>query len=252
MLDFTPASLPLGSDPASALVLWNAFTPLPTADGLSLRGVMVTSIDGTATVDGLSGGLHTPGDNAVYGALRDRSDLIVAGASTVLSEGYGEHEVASKFTALRNRPRSRIVVLTRSSVEEVLKHCSSRGPEAFVVATGPGSADDADRAFAEKEGIELVETLTDSLDSLRRTLADLGGREVACEGGPRLLAKLFHAGVVDELFLSYVPQIQLSGDPTRLVRDGDPAAVPMRVHSAFTADDGGLYTRWVRPEEQNA
>lgn len=252
MIDFTPASLPLGSDPASALVLWKAFAPLPTTDGLSLRGVMVTSIDGTATVDGLSGGLHTPGDNAVYSALRDRSDLIVAGASTVLAEGYSEHKVEDKFTALRGRPRSRIVVLTRDAVEDVLTHCSEQGGEGFVVATVPGAADDADRAFAKKEGIPLVETLTESLDTLRRTLTDLGGREIACEGGPRLLAKLFKVGVVDELFLSYAPQIELGGDPTRLVTNGDAAAVPMHIHSAFTAADGGLYTRWVRPDMQNA
>jgi len=47
---------------------------------------MVTSADGAAASDGLSGGLSTPGDRRVFAAIRAVADVILVAAETVRRE----------------------------------------------------------------------------------------------------------------------------------------------------------------------
>src|SRR5246127_3156725 len=60
----------------------------PEQHGPVLRGNMVGSLDGAAAVDGLSGGLSSPGDRRVFWALRALADVILVGAGTARAEGY--------------------------------------------------------------------------------------------------------------------------------------------------------------------
>ena len=74
--------------------------PVPSADLLDvygrdwietggLRVNFVASLDGAVTVSGLSAPLQTPGDNAVFAALRDLADVVLVGRGTITGEGYG-------------------------------------------------------------------------------------------------------------------------------------------------------------------
>ncbi|HEY9242183.1 MAG TPA: dihydrofolate reductase family protein, partial [Streptosporangiaceae bacterium] len=47
-----------------------------------MRANMIESVDGAATVDGLSGGLSGPADREVFGVLRALADVILVGAGT--------------------------------------------------------------------------------------------------------------------------------------------------------------------------
>src|SRR5207249_8360577 len=62
---------------------------VPDAVGPHLRLNFVASPDGAATVDGVSAGLQTPGDNRVFELLRDLADVVLVGAGTIRQEGYG-------------------------------------------------------------------------------------------------------------------------------------------------------------------
>src|SRR3954452_21440971 len=53
-----------------------------------LRVNFIASADGAASAAGKSAGLQTPGDNLIFAALRDLADVVVAGAGTVMTEGY--------------------------------------------------------------------------------------------------------------------------------------------------------------------
>src|SRR3954454_10787924 len=55
----------------------------------SLRMNFVSSIDGAATVGGLTAGLSSPADKRVFDILRRLCDVVLVGAGTVRAEGYG-------------------------------------------------------------------------------------------------------------------------------------------------------------------
>ena len=56
--------------------------------GPGIRVNFVASLDGAATLDGLSGGLGGPGDKRVFALLRRLPDAVLVGAGTVRAEGY--------------------------------------------------------------------------------------------------------------------------------------------------------------------
>ena len=54
-----------------------------------LRVNFVSSVDGAATIDGVSGGLGGDADRRVFDLLRELCDVVIVGAGTVRGEGYG-------------------------------------------------------------------------------------------------------------------------------------------------------------------
>ena len=54
-----------------------------------LRVNFVSSVDGAATVDGVSGGLGGDADHRVFALLRELCDVVIVGAGTVRAESYG-------------------------------------------------------------------------------------------------------------------------------------------------------------------
>jgi len=52
----------------------------PLSDQTYLRANMIGSLDGAATVAGLSGGLGGDGDRAVFAAMRANADVILVGS----------------------------------------------------------------------------------------------------------------------------------------------------------------------------
>jgi riboflavin biosynthesis pyrimidine reductase len=236
----------LGDDPGSLDALWEALAPDPAGPSPTIRAVMITSLDGSSTVDGRSAGLGTPADHLLFHAMRARSDLVLVGAATALSEGYGPAVIHDAWKDRRPGPPPPVALLARSVSDDLIDHCAGHGEALRVVVTQ--HADPARVDLARDRGVHV-----DVLDpgpvgpAARAYAARLGAHEVDFEGGPRLLGAFFAGGAVDELVLTLSPQVILGGDDTRLVLpDAEaPARVPMHVATAFTAPDGGLYTRWV-------
>ncbi|MFC7493262.1 MULTISPECIES: dihydrofolate reductase family protein [unclassified Nocardioides] len=143
-----------------------------------LRVNMVSTVDGAATGEsGRSGSINNAADKQVFDHLRATCDVIVVGAGTARTEGYGPAD------------RPIVVVSRRDEVPEGL-----RGAPA---------------------GSVLVEPLDDP-DAFKRALVDRGWRTILCEGGPSLLRGLLSAGVVDELCTTIVPRL-VAGDGPRIV-----------------------------------
>jgi hypothetical protein len=53
-----------------------------------VRVNFISSVDGAATSDGLSGGLSTPGDKRYFELLRRVCDVVVVGAGTVRGRSW--------------------------------------------------------------------------------------------------------------------------------------------------------------------
>lgn len=235
-----------GDDPAGLERLWTALDPDPSLPTPCIRAVMISSIDGTTSVDGRSGGLGTPTDKLIFHAMRARADLVLVGSGTALTEGYGPAVVRPEWRGRHTGPPPVVLLLSRSLSEPVVEHCAHAGPGVGIAA---GHDADPDRVRVARESGVDVHVLDPGPTgpAIRALAARLGAREVDFEGGPEVLASFLSAGAVDELILSLAPELILCGDSSRLVSAGPrpTTRVPLRVVASFSGPDGGLYTRWV-------
>lgn len=236
----------VSDDPAALDQIWAALDPDPSTPRPAIRAVMISSIDGTTTADGRSGGLGTPTDHLVFHAMRARADLIVVGSGTALTEGYGPAQITGAWRDRRGTPAPPVLLLSRSLSDRVVDHCAQAGPGLGIVAAHDAATD---RIRAARDRGVPVHVLDPGPfgEALRTLTRRLGAAEVDLEGGPEVLGAALASGGLDELVLTLSPQVVIGGDATRLVtHPGGPATrVPMRVVDSFSAADGGLYTRWV-------
>jgi riboflavin biosynthesis pyrimidine reductase len=171
----------------------------------------VSSIDGRATFHGGSGHLGDEGDLEVFRALRREVDAVLAGTGTLRAEQYGR---------ILKLPRSRERRRQAGLAPEPLATTLTRGgdvpldiplfaePEAKVVLFS-GREIDVSGVAAQVEVVVLdPPDLGSALAHLR---AHHQVRLLLCEGGPLMLAALVRERLLDELFLTLVPQLTGGG-----------------------------------------
>jgi riboflavin biosynthesis pyrimidine reductase len=209
----------------------DVYADLPTAEGRpAVRLSMISSVDGATSLDGLSGGLGSLGDQRVFAVLRSLADVVLVAAGTVRAEGYGPASLpiavvtrtaqldwqSSFFTEAKAKP---IVVTVEDAPKENLAHAAA---VADVVLAGTGSVD-------------FVRALDE--------LALRGARNVLAEGGPTLNGQLALAGVLDEVCLTLSPKL-VSGDAKRIL-NGPPLPTPINLHlRSLCEDDDYLFLRY--------
>lgn len=188
---------------------------------------MVTALDGTIAIDGESGtiGTHAPGDRAVFRALRDHADAVLAGTGTIASEGYrrliATPERRADRAARGLAPDALAVVLSRSG----------RIPEGVPMLEDP---DQPVRTFTGADA--------DPAHALR-VLREEGVEVLLCEGGPSLLGDLVRRGLVDELCLTIAPV--LGGGAPEHTLLGGAADHPRTVELRWLLEEGGgLHARY--------
>lgn len=216
-----------------------------------LRANMLTSLDGAVTgPDGRSGTLATASDRAVFAHLRGLADAIVVGAGTARAENYGPVRVDDQTAARRQAAgQSRtptLVVVSRSLSIDTESRLFS-GPDRVLVVTSRAAPwNDVERLGLVAEVVRVGDAEVD-LAELVGVLADQGLTRLLCEGGPALLADVVAAGLLDELCWTTVPTL-VGGDGRRMVsgRAADPF-VRLAMASMACAEDGTLFSRWVRP-----
>ncbi len=178
------------------------------------RALMVSTLDGSATgADGRSGSIGTTADARVFALQRSLADAVVVGAGTVRAEGY------TRLCAARGqaRPPLLVVVSASGSLPASLASRSDGQGEAVLVvpaAAAVRKVSHARRLLGEEHVWSLGDRQVD-LRALRQRLTRAGSRAVLCEGGPSLLADLYAASLVDELSLTWVPQV-VGGDGPRI------------------------------------
>lgn len=213
-----------------------------------LRVNFVSSLDGAATLQGLSGGLADAADRRVFDLLRRLCDVVVVGAGTVRAEGYGAMRVdeasqrARLATGLTAHP---VFTIVSASLDlDPDSPIFTNAPERPILVTTEGALPRSGAFEAVADvivgGRERVEP-----ERLVAGLAERGLDRIHCEGGPHLFGDLIAAGVLDELCLTLAPTLA-AGSAPRI--SAGAASVPrdMRLAHALRSGDT-LLLRYVRP-----
>ncbi len=183
---------------------------------------MVTGLDGSTVVDRNSRGLSNPTDQELLLTLRSFADIILVGASTVRSEGYGPPR----------SPGQRIAVVSRTGEFDFGLPLFASGKALLVMPTD-----------APEVPVPSVRAGVGDVD-IAGALALLDADVVQAEGGATLNGLLAAADVIDELNLSISPQLNGGSGPR--VTSGAPALTHRMTLVHVLEDDGFLFTRYVR------
>lgn len=240
---------PADIDPAAAHAA--AQRPAPPSRPWVLIN-MVASVDGATALDGVSGGLGSPADKAVFSAIRAVADTILVAAGTARAESYGPPKTSAERRAERvNRgqsPYPRLALVSRSLDLDPAATMFSEAPErplVFTVSNAPAPRRAALTEVAEVVNMDGLDGGVD-LAKMMAYLQDLGAHTVLAEGGPGLNGQLVAAGLVDELDLSLSPML-VGGDSARLAHGGRAKAEPLTLAHLWEAD-GLLFARYVRSD----
>jgi len=202
----------------------------------------VASVDGHATIDGLSRKLSDPGDRDLFRSLRERADAVLVGTRTLAAENLGrmlpQAERRERRVASGRSPEPILVTVTNSS-RLPLDIPLFSNPDANVVVFSTTRPDTAHVAAT-----VIHEPLTSLADALSTLWRDHGVRILLCEGGPTLFGALVRERLVDELFLTLAPVI-VGGASEKGVASGPPPEAPAKLELAGVLErDSTLFLRY--------
>jgi riboflavin-specific deaminase-like protein len=202
------------------------------------------TVDGRATIGGVSGPIGSATDTAMLVGLRTRFDAMMIGAGTMRAENYG-------------RP------VSDPAKREAREELGLAGDPAMVIVTGTLDLPWDAGLFAAGAGRVVIfttaeteppETETEVTVVRHQPVVDLaaamghlreeGVRALLCEGGPRLHAQLEAADLVDDHFLTIAPKL-VGGDAPRIVEGELPGIDPLGL-SWLLEEAGELFARYSR------
>ncbi len=204
----------LWPDPANNLSDDELAAPL----GPGVRMNFVASVDGAATHGGRSGGLSSPGDKRYFEVLRRVCDVVVVGAGTVRTEGYGPmrvSEASANWRVAQAMPPHPVFAIVSGSLDlDPASAIFTDAPVMPVVVTTAAAS-----GIGRFAGIADVLVAGDGphidAEAMIEGLRDRGLVRILCEGGPTLFGALLAVDVVDELSLTVAPSLE-GGDSTRI------------------------------------
>jgi riboflavin biosynthesis pyrimidine reductase len=253
-------SLPISSDLNGKAVDLHAHYAADWIETGGVRVNLVSSVDGAATASGLSRGLQTPGDKAVFTALRDLADVVLVGAATASIEGYRPANPSEDRRAVRlgyGLSAVPAIAVMSSSLDldptaALFTEASADAPTVIVTGSAApvGRRNDIIDLAASGAAVQLLEVPADPQGGANfmaaiQHLRELGHRRILCEGGPRLFAAGAGSGGVDELCLTLSPLLVGPGGP-RIV-NGPPWADAMTTRLSLIGlltEDDALFCRY--------
>ena len=214
-----------------------------------LRVNFVSAADGAVHAGGLSRGLQTPGDNAVFAALRNLADVVHVGSGTAVAEGYGPIAPSAHRKAIRRsfglRDVLPVAVQSRSlNLDPDNELFTEALPGARTLILTCAAADPARRRLL-RSVAEIVDCGDETVDAVlvRQALEERGLTRILSEGGPSVFADLARDGVVDELCLSVTPILGGPG-PGRISAGKEwPSALPLTL-VGLLEENGSLFCRY--------
>jgi riboflavin biosynthesis pyrimidine reductase len=186
------------------------------------------TVDGRATIAGVSGPIGSDADTAMLVGLRARFDAVMIGAGTMRAERYG------------SLPGERLMVIVSGSLELPWDAALfTEGAGRVVVFT---SSDVEPPPTATPLEVVRHDGAVDLAAALRHLRAEHGVRALLSEGGPRLHAAMQALGLVDELFLTTSPKLA-GGAAPRILEGELPELEPLEL--AWLLEEGGeLFARY--------
>lgn len=201
------------------------------------------TVDGRATIGGVSGPIGSDTDTEMLARLRTRFDAVMIGAGTMRVERYGR-AVASQD----QRERRERLGLSHDPLMVIISGRLDLPWDAPLFADGEGrvlvfTASEADPPqTATSLRIVRHEGQVDLAAVLRHLRRERGVRALLCEGGPHLHGQLWAAGLVDELFLTISPKLA-GGVAPRIIEGDLPGIVPLEL-AWLLEEDGELFARY--------
>lgn len=219
--------LPAPAGPTSIVAAYDVDRPIVA--GRPWVGMcMVSSLDGSISVDGTSGGLGNANDLDVLLTLRALADVVVVGSATVSGEGYGPPASGTRVGVVTNRGSvDSSAPLFRSGAGFVITHAGADVPDGVEVLRAGRTAVDMVTAIARID--EIVP----------------GARHVQVEGGATLNGTMLDADLVDELQLTVSPML-VGGDGPRITMGATEVRRRFELAHVLTDADHYLFTRWLR------
>ena len=210
---------------------------------------MVSTADGAGAFEGVTAPISNPTDKQIFSLLRSYADVILVGAATVRTEGYGPARTPERYQAERaargQTPFPAIAVCSGSLQLDWGSPFFTEAKARPVVVTMAASSEDTRRRAAEVADVVVAgEKRVDLAEALGR-LGERGHSLVLTEGGPTLLGELAAGDLLDELCLAVSPMIAGGDAPritTHLLLDA-----PQRYRiAALLEDDDFLFLRYLR------
>lgn len=204
----------------------------------SVRFNFVSSIDGAATADGLSGGLSGKADKRVFDILRRLCDVVLVGAGTLRAEGYGAmrlDEASVQWRRANGLAEQPVFAIVSGTLRlDATSAVFTEAPVRPLVVTA-GSAPNARKETLSRVA-DVVVCGEDSLDApgILAAFAKRGLRHVLSEGGPRLFGTLLESDCVGELCLTVSPLIE-AGDAPRIAAGTLREARRMALHHVLVS-----------------
>ncbi|MFI5888586.1 pyrimidine reductase family protein [Actinoplanes sp. NPDC051513] len=211
----------------------------------ALRVNFIASADGAVTVDGLSGGLHGPGDKEIFDSLRMVCDALIVGAGTMKAEKYDALRLSPSARSWRlnhDLPEFPLMVVVSGSLDlDLHQLIFSDAPIRPIVLTH------RDAKVGRLAGVADVIAVGDGEIDLAAGLAELharGATQLLCEGGPALLGSMIAKDLVTELCLTVSPLL-VGGGPGRIATGAPGVPRQMSLRHVLTLQDM-LFLRYER------
>ena len=218
-----------------------------------IRGNMISSLDGSSTKDGRSGGLANINDRAIFSIIRQSADIIIVGASTVLIEEYSNvclsinQQNERKKYGQSNIPQI-AVITTSSKLKKSDKFFSLNKKQVpFVFTSANNFINTQKRLNMSAEVVNVSSKNPEKIDffTIVKFLAERKFFRILIEGGPFILGKLMEKNILNELCLTISP-ILIGGKSKRIAISTKQLEVRMQPLSLLMDNEGYFYIRYIR------
>jgi riboflavin-specific deaminase-like protein len=217
----------------------------PGAERPLVAANFASTVDGRASIGGVSGPIGSSTDTAMLAGLRTRFDAVMIGAGTMRAERYGR--LAASQAA---RERREQIGLDPDPLMVIVSGRLDLPWDAPLFTDGGGrvlifTASEAEPpTIATPLHVVHHDGSVDIVAALRQLRAEHDIRALLCEGGPRLHDQLQGAGVVDDLFLTIAPKLA-GGEAPRIIEGDLPALTELRL-AWLLQEESELFARYRR------
>lgn len=203
------------------------------------------TVDGRASIAGVSGPIGSEADTAMLAGLRTRFDAVMIGAGTMRAERYGRLVNNQEKRERRERlglPGDPLMVIVSGRLDlpwDAPLFTDGGGQVLIFTASQTEPPPTA-------TSVQVVhhEGFVDIVAAMRHLRRERGVRALLCEGGPGLHNELEGAGFVDDLFLTIAPKLA-GGEAPRIIEGDLPGIAPLRL-AWLLEEDSELFARYRR------
>jgi riboflavin-specific deaminase-like protein len=206
------------------------------------------TVDGRATIGGVSGPIGSSADTEMLARLRTRFDAVMIGAGTMRAERYGRIGGDQEQRERRERiglPHDPLMVIVSGRLDLPWDAPLFTAGGGRVLIFTASEADPPETATSLR--VVRHEGAVDPARALQHLREERGIRALLCEGGPHLHSQLWASGLVDELFLTTAPRLTGAEAP-RILEGGELPSIAELELAWLLEQDGELFARYRRPK----